>query len=274
MACTMGMLQCLDRPHRLVYVLGEILEMPGPEASHVLGIEPALGVSPAGTAVWHQTPRRARATARCRRHCAPARPGRRQAASGKQLAISQLLRLQVHRTGNPRPPSVISRTASQLPLTRSSILLPNSDRHFHPEVLPVVQRQDRRDFRNAEQTTGRPGGLIPAPRRRFAPGFFPRKRPSMARFGSNPTTGADTNFGSKASPLRTVAEAARRVNQRSPVPAPGRASNTRTWMPPSSKCRGPKSRPSPSPLSAIRRSGTICTRLQGLKRRRSAPGCF
>ncbi|MCX6627148.1 MAG: RNA polymerase sigma factor [Candidatus Solibacter sp.] len=41
-ACTLGMLQCLDRPHRLVYVLGEILEMPGPEAAEVLSIDPAL----------------------------------------------------------------------------------------------------------------------------------------------------------------------------------------------------------------------------------------
>jgi len=41
-ACTLGMLQCLDRPHRLAYVLGDILEMPGPEASEVLGINPAL----------------------------------------------------------------------------------------------------------------------------------------------------------------------------------------------------------------------------------------
>jgi RNA polymerase sigma factor (sigma-70 family) len=31
--CSLGMLQCLDRPHRLAYVLGEILEIPGPEAS-------------------------------------------------------------------------------------------------------------------------------------------------------------------------------------------------------------------------------------------------
>jgi RNA polymerase sigma factor (sigma-70 family) len=41
-ACTLGMLQCLDRPHRLAYVLGEILEMSGPEAAEVLDIEPAL----------------------------------------------------------------------------------------------------------------------------------------------------------------------------------------------------------------------------------------
>jgi DNA-directed RNA polymerase specialized sigma24 family protein len=40
--CTLGMLQCLDRPHRLAYVVGEILDLPGPEAADVLGISPAL----------------------------------------------------------------------------------------------------------------------------------------------------------------------------------------------------------------------------------------
>lgn len=40
--CTLGMLQCVDRPHRLAYVVGEILELPGPEAAAVLGISPAL----------------------------------------------------------------------------------------------------------------------------------------------------------------------------------------------------------------------------------------
>lgn len=32
-ACTFGMLQRLDRPHRLAYLLGEIWEMPRPEAA-------------------------------------------------------------------------------------------------------------------------------------------------------------------------------------------------------------------------------------------------
>lgn len=36
--CTLGMLQCLDRPHRLAYVLGEILDVPGPEAAEALEI--------------------------------------------------------------------------------------------------------------------------------------------------------------------------------------------------------------------------------------------
>ncbi len=40
--CSLGMLQCLDRPHRLAYVLGEIFEMPGPEAAEALDISPAL----------------------------------------------------------------------------------------------------------------------------------------------------------------------------------------------------------------------------------------
>jgi RNA polymerase sigma factor (sigma-70 family) len=40
--CTLGMLQCLDRPHRLAYVLGEILDLPGPDAADVLEISPAL----------------------------------------------------------------------------------------------------------------------------------------------------------------------------------------------------------------------------------------
>ncbi len=40
--CTLAMLQCLDRPHRLAYVLGEILELPGPEAAEALDISPSL----------------------------------------------------------------------------------------------------------------------------------------------------------------------------------------------------------------------------------------
>lgn len=39
--CTLGMLQCLDRPHRLAYVLGEILGLPAPEAAAALEIAPA-----------------------------------------------------------------------------------------------------------------------------------------------------------------------------------------------------------------------------------------
>jgi RNA polymerase sigma factor (sigma-70 family) len=40
--CTLGMLQCLDRPHRLAYVLVEILELPGPEAAEALDVTPGL----------------------------------------------------------------------------------------------------------------------------------------------------------------------------------------------------------------------------------------
>lgn len=37
--CTLGLLQCLDREHRIAYVLGEIFEWPAPEAAEALGIE-------------------------------------------------------------------------------------------------------------------------------------------------------------------------------------------------------------------------------------------
>jgi len=41
LVCTQGMLLCLDRPHRLAYILGEILELPGEEAAAILSIQPA-----------------------------------------------------------------------------------------------------------------------------------------------------------------------------------------------------------------------------------------
>ncbi len=37
--CTLGMLSCLDRPHRLAYILGEILEIDGPEAARIMKID-------------------------------------------------------------------------------------------------------------------------------------------------------------------------------------------------------------------------------------------
>ena len=40
--CSLAMLQCLDRPHRIAFVLGDIMELSGPEAAEVLDIEPAL----------------------------------------------------------------------------------------------------------------------------------------------------------------------------------------------------------------------------------------
>jgi len=40
--CTLAMLQCLDRPHRLTYILGELFELPGPEAAEALAISPEL----------------------------------------------------------------------------------------------------------------------------------------------------------------------------------------------------------------------------------------
>jgi RNA polymerase sigma factor (sigma-70 family) len=38
--CTLAMLQCLDRPHRLAYVLGEIFDLPTLEAAEAMCLEP------------------------------------------------------------------------------------------------------------------------------------------------------------------------------------------------------------------------------------------
>ncbi len=40
--CSFAMLQCLDRSHRIAFVLGEIMELSGPEAAEVLNIEQPL----------------------------------------------------------------------------------------------------------------------------------------------------------------------------------------------------------------------------------------
>ena len=39
--CTVAMLQCLDRPHRLAYIVGEILDVSGPEAAEILLLQGA-----------------------------------------------------------------------------------------------------------------------------------------------------------------------------------------------------------------------------------------
>jgi RNA polymerase sigma factor (sigma-70 family) len=39
--CTQGMLLCLDREHRIAYVLGEVLGFPGEEAAEICAIAPA-----------------------------------------------------------------------------------------------------------------------------------------------------------------------------------------------------------------------------------------
>jgi len=41
LGCTHSMLACLDRPHRIAFVLGAVFELPGEEAAAVLEIEPA-----------------------------------------------------------------------------------------------------------------------------------------------------------------------------------------------------------------------------------------
>jgi hypothetical protein len=67
--CTLGMLLCLDRPHRLAYIVGDILELDHREASMVLEVE---------RATFRKRLSRARAdlVAFTRAHCGIVNPGK------------------------------------------------------------------------------------------------------------------------------------------------------------------------------------------------------
>ena len=39
--CARALLQCLDGDHRLAYVLGHVLELPGPEAAEISSVDEA-----------------------------------------------------------------------------------------------------------------------------------------------------------------------------------------------------------------------------------------
>jgi RNA polymerase sigma factor (sigma-70 family) len=40
LSCTLGILLCLDRPHRLAFIVGDVLGLPGDEAAEVVGVAP------------------------------------------------------------------------------------------------------------------------------------------------------------------------------------------------------------------------------------------
>ncbi|HEU4532472.1 MAG TPA: sigma factor-like helix-turn-helix DNA-binding protein, partial [Polyangiaceae bacterium] len=40
-SCTLGLLLCLDRPHRLAFIVGDVLGLPGDEAAEVSGVPAA-----------------------------------------------------------------------------------------------------------------------------------------------------------------------------------------------------------------------------------------
>lgn len=68
--CTQAMLLCLDREHRLAYILGEVFELPSSQAAEVLGITPAAHRKRLSRA-------RARVQAFMRGHCGLVDPSNR-----------------------------------------------------------------------------------------------------------------------------------------------------------------------------------------------------
>ncbi|MDE3187758.1 MAG: RNA polymerase sigma factor [Acidobacteriota bacterium] len=128
--CSLGMLQCLDRDHRLAYILGEVMEMQGPEAAEILEISPELfrkRLQVARTAMLRFMKSYCglasdAAPCRCNRQVPTALSRGRISAEACNFAAAPssfeqsraMVRqveearwaLQVHRTNNPRPTSV------------------------------------------------------------------------------------------------------------------------------------------------------------------------
>ena len=76
------MLLCLDRPHRIAYILGEIFELDGPEAAEVLDVRPAAfrkRLERARTQIVEFT----------RAHCGMVRPENRCRCGGNRTLLLQ-----------------------------------------------------------------------------------------------------------------------------------------------------------------------------------------
>lgn len=96
--CTQGMLLCLDREHRLAYVLGEVFELPSEQAADVLGIAPPAYRKRLSRA-------RARLQTFMRGHCGlvdPANPCRCSRRVGRAIELGRLNREELLFAGHAR----------------------------------------------------------------------------------------------------------------------------------------------------------------------------
>ena len=96
--CTQGMLLCLDREHRLAYILGEVFELPSEQAADVLGIAPPAYRKRLSRA-------RARLQTFMRGHCGlvdPANPCRCSRRVGRAIELGRLNREELLFAGHAR----------------------------------------------------------------------------------------------------------------------------------------------------------------------------
>ncbi len=95
--CTQGMLLCLDRDHRVAYVLGEVFELPGEWAAYILVITPAAYRKRLSRARAHIQPFK-------ESHCGPvdaANPCRSARLIGRAIASGRVLPGQLLFAGVP-----------------------------------------------------------------------------------------------------------------------------------------------------------------------------
>jgi RNA polymerase sigma factor (sigma-70 family) len=126
--CTLAMLTCLDRPHRLAYILGEILELPHDEGAAVLEIGEAAfrkRLSRARSEIVEFTRRRCGLVdpanrCQCRKHVPSAiasgliNPGHEQFADRSTLAARQSVGIEVIRLEEMRRLAAVYRSHPQM----------------------------------------------------------------------------------------------------------------------------------------------------------------
>jgi RNA polymerase sigma factor (sigma-70 family) len=130
--CTQAMLLCLDRDHRLAYVLGSVFGLTGEEAADVLGIEPAA---------YRKRLQRARERIRSfmAGHCGlvdPANPCRCRRRLGRAIAAGRVDPRNLLFAAHPRRDDALGRPIAEMEaLHRAAEELHRSPAYAAPERL-------------------------------------------------------------------------------------------------------------------------------------------
>ena len=128
LGCSRAMLQCLDDDHRLAYVLGEIMEVPGPQAAQALEISPAAYRKRLSRA-------RTQVNANLRQVCGVVNPARACRCHKRIKPAQRLGRLNPRDAVGPSLERVRQQLAEVEKLTRDQIFYRTEPRHEAPEAL-------------------------------------------------------------------------------------------------------------------------------------------
>ncbi|MGH3072361.1 MAG: RNA polymerase sigma factor [Gaiellaceae bacterium] len=129
--CTQGMLLCLDRPHRIAYVIGEVFELPSDQAAYVLGVS---------SAAYRKRLSRARERVQSfvRGHCGivdPANPCRCRRRVGRAIELGRVDPGELILAEHPRSDRVRRSVAEMEGLYDAAALFRSHPRYRAPETV-------------------------------------------------------------------------------------------------------------------------------------------